>query len=52
MIFSDAQTSGGLLMGVQPDRVDNVLNSLKNSGYIHSAVIGEVREGDGRIEVK
>ncbi len=52
MIFSDAQTSGGLLMGVQPDRVDSVLISLKNSGYIHSTVIGEVRVGDGRIEVK
>jgi selenide,water dikinase len=53
MIFTDAQTSGGLLMGVQPENVENVLNSLIRSGFSCSKVVGEViGTGEGHIHVK
>ncbi|HEY6326242.1 MAG TPA: selenide, water dikinase SelD [Candidatus Cybelea sp.] len=47
--LSDAQTSGGLLIGVAPDGVDDLVESLKKSGAL-AAAIGEVRQGAG-IEV-
>jgi selenide,water dikinase len=53
MILTDAQTSGGLLMGVQPENVENVLKSLIRSGFSCSNVIGEViGTGEGHIHVK
>jgi len=53
MILTDAQTSGGLLMGVKESNVSNVLNSLIRSGFSYSKVIGEViGAGEGRIYIK
>ncbi len=43
MLASDAQTSGGLLFCVPPEKVDAVLHDLKVTGvHPQSAVIGEV----------
>ena len=44
MICMDAQTSGGLLMCVQPEVSENVLSELHKSGHTYSAVIGKVTE--------
>ena len=53
MILTDAQTSGGLLMGVKPENVENVLNSLIRAGFSCSKVIGEViGAGEGNIHIK
>lgn len=53
MILTDAQTSGGLLMGVKESNVNNVLNSLIRSGFSYSKVVGEViGAGEGRIHIK
>ncbi len=41
MAAYDAQTSGGLLVGVAPSIADEVLEELKAAGLIHSAIIGE-----------
>ncbi|NOU17984.1 MAG: selenide, water dikinase SelD [Bacteroidales bacterium] len=50
MMLTDAQTSGGLLMGVQPNKVNSVLNSLIKSGFSYSKVIGKViGAGEGNI---
>lgn len=38
----DPQTSGGLLAGVPPDRVDDTLLNLRNAGYPYAVCIGEV----------
>jgi selenide,water dikinase len=46
IMFFDAQTSGGLLMCVEKSNADKVLSDLKESGYPHSAIVGEVREQD------
>ena len=49
-ILFDPQTSGGLLMGVGKDRAGDLLESLKDAGVIHSAIIGEVvSEPAGKI---
>ena len=44
MIAMDAQTSGGLLMCVQPEISDKVISDLHNAGLTQSAVIGRVTD--------
>ncbi len=44
MIAMDAQTSGGLLMCVQPEISDQVISDLHLAGLTQSAVIGRVTE--------
>lgn len=52
MLLSDAQTSGGLLMGVNPEHAQNVVNSLIKQGFYCSKVIGEVKgAGEGVINL-
>lgn len=45
-LLSDAQTSGGLLISVAPERVEALLEDLRASGAL-DAVIGTVRAGSG-----
>ena len=53
-IMNDAQTSGGLLISLPPERVDELLARLKAGGYTElCAVVGRVtEEHPGIIEVK
>jgi len=52
MVLLDAQTSGGLLMCVPPDRVAAVLDELRAAGYPRSACVGEaIPAGKARVEV-
>ena len=44
MIAFDAQTSGGLLMSVSPDKVDGVLNDLHAAGLDTAGVIGLIED--------
>ncbi len=44
--LSDAQTSGGLLISISPDRVDTLGRELQKSGTL-AAIVGHVREGAG-----
>jgi len=41
-ILFDPQTSGGLLIGVDPDRAEDLVTELKDQGVEDAAVIGEV----------
>ena len=43
-LLLDPQTSGGLLIGVTPAQAEPFCAALRDSGYLHSAVIGEVTE--------
>ena len=45
-ILTDAQTSGGLLAAVAPEKADELLERLADAGDEASAVIGEVIERD------
>lgn len=50
-VLSDAQTSGGLLIAVQPERLAGLLDALRKTGQ-DGARIGELSGGDpGQIEV-
>jgi selenide, water dikinase len=42
-VFYDAQTSGGLLISVEPDRADALVAALKRRNAAAAVVIGEVR---------
>jgi selenide,water dikinase len=52
LILADAQTSGGLLIAVEPGKVDSLLAALKKNGTPVQAVVGEIVEGEaGHITV-
>jgi selenide,water dikinase len=52
LLLADAQTSGGLLLCVNPDRADSMLDDLVSAG-IDAATIGRLVEGDpGRVTVE
>jgi selenide,water dikinase len=49
-ILADAQTSGGLLFGIDPDRAESVIADLRRDGH-QAAVIGNTTTGSGRISL-
>ncbi len=52
LILSDAQTSGGLLIAVPPEREPLLLAELEQQGALARAVVGEVIEAEaGHLEV-
>jgi selenide,water dikinase len=51
LMLADAQTSGGLLIAVAPDRADALRADLSRRGALAVADIGEIVPGDGWIEV-
>lgn len=50
-VIYDAQTSGGLLIAVDPTKTNVLLRELDARGVEGAAVIGRTTEGNGRIEV-
>lgn len=50
LILADAQTSGGLLFGADPDRARQAVARLRSAGH-DAAVVGEVTPDSGRITV-
>jgi selenide,water dikinase len=49
----DAQTSGGLLLSVPPQKAKGLLKRLREEGVEKATVIGEVvKEPTGKIVVK
>ena len=51
LLLCDAQTSGGLLMAVAPEKLDALLAALAKRDVAVRAVIGQMTERGGRIEV-
>ena len=47
ILLCDAQTSGGLLLAIPQDRVDDLVSALGEAGTSAAAVIGEFTEGPG-----
>ena len=54
LLLADAQTSGGLLIAVDPSRTDDLIAALRANDTPAAAVIGEVVDGgeQGKIEVE
>jgi selenide,water dikinase len=51
LVLADAQTSGGLLFGAEPERAEVAAAALRASGHA-AAVIGTVAAGTGTIRVR
>ena len=52
LVLSDAQTSGGLLMSVPPEKLESLMQELEKHGVAEAATIGEVMEGEaGTVHV-
>jgi selenide,water dikinase len=47
----DAQTSGGLLIAVDPNHVDRLVGQLHSRGALAAAVVGRVSERQGTVAV-
>jgi selenide,water dikinase len=51
LLLADAQTSGGVLIAVAPDRADELVRLLEAGDALAAAVVGEVAAGDPSIEI-
>ena len=52
LLLCDAQTSGGLLIAVAREKVDQLISELETSGVETRALVGEITSGNaGRIRV-
>jgi selenide,water dikinase len=51
VLLADAQTSGGLLIAVAPERTDELVGLLRTAGTLAAAVVGEITDETGIIEV-
>jgi selenide,water dikinase len=51
LLLADAQTSGGLLIAVAPERTDELVGLLRTSGTLAATVVGEITDETGIIEV-
>jgi selenide, water dikinase len=47
VLLADAQTSGGLLIAVAPERVRDLVAALQREGTPSAAVVGRVTQGGG-----
>jgi len=52
-VLFDAQTSGGLLICLEPVKAELLLDRLQRAGSVDAAIVGEVSgEARGRVTVK
>lgn len=51
LLFADAQTSGGLVFGVDPGQSSTVLSTLADSGHT-AAIIGTTTNGSGTLSLE
>jgi selenide, water dikinase len=51
LVLADAQTSGGLVFGAEPDKAEEAAAALRASGHA-AAVIGAVEGGQGLIRIR
>ena len=50
-MLADAQTSGGLLISVSPEKAESLVNALKSKKTLASHIIGEVQSNNGEVKV-
>ncbi|MCL4162174.1 UNVERIFIED_CONTAM: hypothetical protein GTU68_006369, partial [Idotea baltica] len=51
-LLHDAQTSGPIMFSIAADKADSLVESLKQSGFPSSEIIGEVKSGNaGRVVI-
>jgi selenide,water dikinase len=52
LLLADAQTSGGLLIAVGPDKLDSLLHELKSRDVVVRAVVGEIEAVDTDVAIR
>ncbi|OGT16989.1 MAG: selenide, water dikinase SelD [Gallionellales bacterium RIFOXYB12_FULL_54_9] len=50
-LLADPQTSGGLLVAVSPESVDEVLACFNQAGFVQASVIGTMKNGTAGVRV-
>jgi selenide,water dikinase len=50
-MLADAQTSGGLLISVSPNKAEALVNVLKSKGTLACHIIGEIEPIDGELKI-
>ena len=50
-MLADAQTSGGLLISVSPDKAKSMMNALKSRETLASHIVGEIQSNDDKVKV-
>ena len=51
-LLTDPQTSGGLLIAVEPGSADTVLANARAAGFPNSAIVGRLVDGPARVVVQ
>ena len=51
LLLADAQTSGGLLIAVSPEKVADLVGELRETNSLAASVVGEITDQTGEIEV-
>jgi selenide,water dikinase len=51
-LLTDPQTSGGLLIAVAEERAEEALMLAQRRGFAASRIVGRVRAGEPRVEVR
>jgi selenide,water dikinase len=51
LMLADAQTSGGLLFGADPDAAEQAVADLRASGQ-EAALVGRLGQGTGRLHLR
>jgi selenide,water dikinase len=51
-LLTDPQTSGGLLVAVDPGEAQAVLDLVRSRGFDRSAIVGRLREGPAGIAIR
>jgi selenide,water dikinase len=50
-MLADAQTSGGLLISVSPEKAEALVNALKSKKALATHIIGEVQSNDDEVKM-
>jgi selenide,water dikinase len=51
-LLCDPQTSGGLLLAVDPAVVETVLALLRGRGFGYASVVGRLKDGPAQIDIR
>ncbi|MDB5655839.1 MAG: selD [Tardiphaga sp.] len=50
-LYTDPQTSGGLLIACESDRAEAIVQSIVDDGYAYARIIGHVEQGEAAVRL-